>query len=72
MRTIALDEYYLTEQDETTVRRSANGLPAWMPTLEQPASTVPGATVPGPDRARRGMRRRLHVLRRAAGVALAA
>ncbi len=69
MGAITLDEYYLTEQDETTVWSRTGGRPD---SLEAGARTLEGS----PDGARRaprpGLRRRLHVLRRAAALVLAA
>ncbi len=69
MRTITLDEYYLTEQDEPTVQhrtgRRAN-------CLEHGRRTVEASLDGGRRPAGRGLHRRMHILRRAAVVALAA
>ncbi len=68
MRKVGFDEYYLTEQDESTVLGELRSVavrgerPGW------PAVAADGA----PHRRARGMRRRLRLLRRAATVALAA
>ena len=63
-----IDEYYLTEQDETTVRvqLGAQGVAAQRP---RPAATASGA--PGP-RPKRGILRRFRAIRRVAGLVLTA
>lgn len=65
---VGFDEYYLTEQDESTVLGDLRGLavrgqpPRWQAVAPEGAKR----------RRPRGMRRRLHLLRRAASVVLAA
>jgi hypothetical protein len=64
MRQITLDDYYLTEQDEPTVRLRMVGQPVCDPSAPSPGTNR--------EHSRREIRRRLHVLGRAARVAFAA
>ncbi|HEY5627888.1 MAG TPA: hypothetical protein VIR16_00120 [Candidatus Limnocylindrales bacterium] len=68
MGRITIDEYYLTEQDEPRVRLQlgAQGVAARRP---RQTATASGAHGPRP---RRGIRRRLRAIRRAAGLILTA
>ena len=67
MRAIAIDEYYLTEQDEATVRVHL-GLAGL-----EPCGTAPEPVAATSARhASRSVRRRLHLLRRVAMAAIAA
>jgi hypothetical protein len=68
MRTITLDEYYLTEQDEAALQLSrANDAMAFVPSVDPTQRRRRSGRFAGV-----GIRRRLHLLRRAAAVALAA
>lgn len=68
MGQITIDEYYLTEQDEPTVRvhLGAQGLAAPRPRQPANAGSASGRRRGG------GLRRRLRAIRRAAGLVLTA
>lgn len=69
MRTITLDEYYLSEQDEPTVAVQLAVLRARTAGAASPGAD---AVIWAPSAPRPSLRRRLRVLYRAAGVALIA
>jgi hypothetical protein len=68
MHAIRIDEYYLTEQDERTVCAQLDSAPVAQ--LSAGARRTAAVAVVSPRG--RGVRRRIRILRRVAGLALAA